>query len=99
VVVDAIPTSVKNWQEGKMLMEILDEMLQHGRTSSGLKERLAASYACKAAVKAGDPLKPEEMNFLVSRLFSTSNPYTCPHGRPAVIKMTVEELNRLFGRT
>jgi DNA mismatch repair protein MutL len=98
-IIDAIPTSVKNWQEGKMLKEILDEMLQHGRVSSGLKERLAASYACKAAVKAGDPLKPEEMSYLISRLFSTSNPYTCPHGRPAVIKMTVEELNRLFGRT
>jgi DNA mismatch repair protein MutL len=99
VVVDAIPTSVRNWREGKMLVDILDEMLQHGRAASGLKERLAASYACKAAVKAGDPLKPEEMSHLINRLFTTSNPYTCPHGRPAVIKMTIEELNRLFGRT
>jgi DNA mismatch repair protein MutL len=99
VVVDAIPTSVRNWREGKMLADILDEMLQHGNAASGLKERLAASYACKAAVKAGDPLKPGEMSHLINRLFTTSNPYTCPHGRPAVIKMTLEELERLFGRT
>jgi len=98
VVVDAIPTSVKNWEQGKMLQALLDEMASYGKLSSGLKERLAVTYACKAAVKAGDPLKPAEMEFLISRLFATENPYTCPHGRPAVIKITTDELARKFGR-
>jgi DNA mismatch repair protein MutL len=63
-----------------------------------LKQRLATSYACKAAIKAGDRLSPEEMQALVDRLFATKEPFSCPHGRPTLIKIPLEEFDHRFGR-
>ena len=61
-------------------------------------KRLAASYSCKAAVKAGDPLTEEEMRALVDQLFATENPFYCPHGRPIIINLTIDELDKRFER-
>jgi DNA mismatch repair protein MutL len=63
-----------------------------------LLEALAASRACKAAVKMHHPLAPAEMEALVGELFTAENPYACPHGRPVVLKMTDADLERRFGR-
>ncbi|MFH0914056.1 MAG: DNA mismatch repair endonuclease MutL [Chloroflexota bacterium] len=76
----------------------LREMLESFRTGSW-EERLAASLACHSAVRAGETLSPEEMRELVSRLEAVANPHTCPHGRPTVICLTTERLEREFGRT
>jgi DNA mismatch repair protein MutL len=59
---------------------------------------LAASFACKAAVKAGDQMSKDEMVMLVNRLFSTEHPYYCPHGRPIIMQLSLEELDRRFER-
>ena len=61
-------------------------------------DSLAASYACKAAIKAGDILNDDEMHSLVDRLFATKNPYFCPHGRPIIINLSLEELDKRFER-
>ena len=52
-----------------------------------------------AAIKAGDKLSEKEMRLLVDQLFATTMPYVCPHGRPIVIKIPLEELDKRFGRT
>ena len=57
------------------------------------------SYSCKTAIKAGDKLNEKEMRLLIDQLFATSMPYVCPHGRPIVIKISLEEFDRRFGRT
>ena len=98
VVVDAIPAGLKRWGRGEALIEIVDEVLDSGGVSFGLKQRLATSYACKAAIKAGDRLSPEEMQALVDRLFATREPFSCPHGRPTLIKIPLEEFDHRFGR-
>ncbi|HEY8552766.1 MAG TPA: DNA mismatch repair endonuclease MutL [Thermaerobacter sp.] len=54
--------------------------------------------ACKAAIKAGDRLHPREMAQLLADLAACQQPYACPHGRPTVIRLGVEELERRFGR-
>ena len=54
--------------------------------------------ACKAAIKAGDPLHPAEMDRLLRDLAACRQPYTCPHGRPTVVRLGVEQLERMFGR-
>lgn len=64
-----------------------------------VKDNLAKSYSCKAAIKAGDRLTEKEMRILVDKLFATSMPYVCPHGRPIVVKIPIEELDKRFGRT
>jgi DNA mismatch repair protein MutL len=61
-------------------------------------EALAASLACKAAVKMHHPLSAPEMEALVAELFAAEQPYACPHGRPIVLQMTDSDLERRFGR-
>jgi DNA mismatch repair protein MutL len=61
-------------------------------------ETLAASMACKAAVKMHHPLSAPEMEALVAELFTAEQPYACPHGRPIVLQMTDGDLERRFGR-
>ncbi len=64
----------------------------------GILDSLAASLACKAAVKMHHPLAPLEMEALVGELFAAEQPYACPHGRPIVLQMTDSDLERRFGR-
>ncbi|PTQ52531.1 MAG: DNA mismatch repair protein MutL [Brockia lithotrophica] len=66
-------------------LEFLDEFL---------KDR-----ACKAAIKGNRRLSPEEMSGLLAELFRCSEPYTCPHGRPTIVRIGREDLERLFRRT
>ncbi|MEK7670384.1 MAG: DNA mismatch repair protein MutL, partial [Bacteroidota bacterium] len=63
------------------------------------RDKLAKSFSCKAAIKAGDRLNPAEMVSLIDHLFATQMPYVCPHGRPVVVKISIEELDKRFGRT
>ncbi|MGQ9800157.1 MAG: DNA mismatch repair endonuclease MutL [Candidatus Saccharicenans sp.] len=62
------------------------------------REKILATMACKAAVKAGQPLRREEMEFLASELFATGNPGLCPHGRPVVIRLDRTRIERTLGR-
>ena len=61
-------------------------------------DQIAAIYACKSAIKAGDQLNIEERIHLVDRLFSTDHPYYCPHGRPIIINLSINELDQRFER-
>ena len=66
--------------------------------SRHILESLAASMACKAAVKMHHPLSAPEMEALMAELFAAEQPYACPHGRPIVLQMTDSDLERRFGR-
>jgi DNA mismatch repair protein MutL len=61
-------------------------------------KRFASAFACGAAIKAGQKLSQEEMNALVNSLFAAKNPYTCPHGRPTLVRISLDELGRRFLR-
>ena len=98
VLVNAYPASVQNWQDGNLLREMVQEIGELGFRESGLTEQIATSYSCHAAIKAGDPLNAPTMAWLVERLFSTSMPYVCPHGRPIIVKIDTKELDKRFGR-
>jgi DNA mismatch repair protein MutL len=62
------------------------------------QKRFAAAFACGAAIKAGQALGQDEMNALLNGLFSTEDPYICPHGRPTVVRFSLDELSRRFLR-
>ncbi|MDD5132096.1 MAG: DNA mismatch repair endonuclease MutL [bacterium] len=55
--------------------------------------------ACHAAVRFGDELQPSQISTIINSLTNTNNPYTCPHGRPTLIKLSRAELNKRFERT
>lgn len=98
VAVDAVPAGVgPRWRDGELFSEIVGELAEGG-TGAGLKEKLAAVYSCRAAIKAGEPLSPKQMQQLIDQLFATEQPFVCPHGRPTLIRVPLEDLDRQFGR-
>jgi DNA mismatch repair protein MutL len=100
VIIEGIPADVRVGSEALILQDVLDEYRNNEHTQSmDARDNLAKSFACKAAIKAGDRLNTSEMLVLIDQLFATQMPYVCPHGRPIVVKITVEELDRRFGRT
>jgi len=96
---EAVPAGLPHASEAGLLAELLDEYREGREGRLEPQEALAASFACKAAIKSGDPLSPSEMNALIDELFATDFPYTCPHGRPTVIYLTLTEVDRRFRRT
>jgi DNA mismatch repair protein MutL len=100
IVIDGIPGDVRSGREESILREVLEAYEEFGETKllSG-REALAASFGCRAAIKSGDKLTQEEMHVLIEQLFQTDMPYVCPHGRPIVIKLAIDELDRRFGRS
>lgn len=98
VAVEAVPAGLRWGNENIIIREILDHYQEFGTKDTSIQDKVAASYACKAAIKSGDPLTTEEMQNLVDRLFATSNPYFCPHGRPIIINLSLKELDKRFER-
>lgn len=80
------------------LREILKSLQDPENEDMPLQERVAAAAACAGAVKFGDSLSPVETRHLVDQLFSTSDPFHCPHGRPTLIEISFEDLEEKFGR-
>lgn len=64
----------------------------------GLLRRVAAELACKAVVKARDQLEPREVERLLLDLADAEDPYSCPHGRPTLLRISRDELERTFRR-
>ena len=101
IVIEGIPQEVKQGTEEKILLEILEEyhLNEREKKITDAKDNIAKSYSCRTAIKAGDKLSEKEMRLLIDQLFATSMPYVCPHGRPIVVKISLEEFDRRFGRT
>jgi DNA mismatch repair protein MutL len=98
--VKSVPFGFKRLESQDSLLEILEEVAgeQPYRNLEAALERIRSTVACKASVKAGDDLTMEEMNALVNELISTDYSSFCPHGRPVVIKLSKEHLDRMFHR-
>jgi len=97
VVIDTLPAGTRvNRDE---LKGLFTELAGLKTELTKRREEIAKVIACKTAIKAGDRLTPAEMQNLIDRLFACANPYICPHGRPTVIKFTLDELGHRFGRT
>jgi len=99
ILVQGIPASLKNWNEGRLLLDMLDDLAWDDKPSQENQVDLLASYACHATVRAGEPLTIPEMQNLVDQLFATDTPLSCPHGRPTLIQFTLGELEKRFGRS
>lgn len=100
IIINGIPQDVKQGKEKEVILDILELYREFAMSSiTDEKDNLAKSFACKSAIKAGDPLTEKEMLSLIDNLFACKIPYVCPHGRPVFIKLTIDELDRRFGRT
>lgn len=83
-----------------LVREVLAVVERERRTFSieHIREEIAASLACKAAIKINMPLTPEKMQWLIDELLKTQNPMTCPHGRPIIMRFGLRDIERGFKR-
>lgn len=98
VAVEGVPSGVKISDDEKILLSIIDEYKREKRDNSEIRENVAASFACHSSIRAGDSLTLEEMNALIDQLFASDEPYFCPHGRPVIIHISLDELDKRFKR-
>jgi len=96
----AVPHIVSSSNPKELFLGIVSELLSFGKSSQieKLKDKMRALLACHGAVKAGDPLSMEEAKKLLLQLEQTENPSTCPHGRPTMVEISKDELERMFKR-
>ena len=98
IIIEGTPSNLPSDEEENIIREILDHYAKTKNTSSTFIEYMASTYACKAAIKAGDKLSQLECKELVDQLFSTEYPYYCPHGRPIIVNLTLSDLDDRFER-
>ena len=98
IVIEAMPSDVKVGRESQILLDIIDYYHNEPLRDFDHMEKVAAAYACKNAIKSGELLSQVEMHNLMDQLFACETPFFCPHGRPVIITIELEELDRKFKR-
>ena len=83
----------------RLLVEFIDSLVLEvtTKTPDVLLEKLA-SLSCKAAVKGNHSMSIPEAKVMIEQLLTLNNPFHCPHGRPTIISMTKNELEKKFKR-
>jgi len=99
ILINSIPLIFIDVNVRELFFTILDSMKEVKKNSSlDLEMSKIIKNACVKSVKAGDNLHAMEIKRLIEDLANTKSPYTCPHGRPTIIKMTKYEVERMFER-
>ncbi len=100
VMIEGVPQDVRSGSETFILQDMIQEYQQNAqKLRLEKRENLAKSYSCRNAIMSGQKLSLEDMRSLIDRLFATKMPYVCPHGRPVIIRISLDQLDRMFGRT
>lgn len=95
-----VPADIPVGETEAVVREILEALQNlHQPTAQEIRHACLAITACRAAIKAGDLLNIRQMQILLDELTNTTLPYTCPHGRPSIIKFDSGELAKMFKRT
>lgn len=101
IAIKSIPTDLPASEARNLFAELLDtiEREKKGSAKTTMRDDIAASLACRAAIKINMKLTPEKMQWLIDRLLLTSSPTTCPHGRPVILRLSTKDIERGFHRT
>ena len=101
VAIRAVPADLPGSEARNMLAELLDTVDAEKKSAAPetMRDEIAASLACHAAIKVNMPLAPEKMRWLIDRLLQTSSPTTCPHGRPVILRLSTRDILKGFHRT
>jgi DNA mismatch repair protein MutL len=100
VKVDAVPALLKLEDCTKALLALAEDLegLDRGAHVQEALQRIAATTACHAAVKANDPLTYDKMTHILDELRATAYSTICPHGRPVMLRLTRREIEKNFDR-
>ncbi len=100
--VSALPPELDRDDAVELVREVLDRATSLDgvpeRAAESLAEEVAASLSCRSAIKVNHRLTVEEQRALLDDLRDTDNPYRCPHGRPIILRLSQEEMERRLGR-
>lgn len=101
VAIKSVPTDLPPSEARNLFAELLDAVDSEKRrgAKTPLRDDIAASLACRAAVKINMKLTPEKMRWLIDKLVLTTSPTTCPHGRPVILRLSMKDIERGFHRT
>lgn len=92
-----VPNTFGNPESQRFIYEIIDNIEKIGSIYDTKYDEIA-EIACKSAIKANDKISYQEAVELVNQLKECDNPYTCPHGRPIMVKMTKYDIEKMFKR-
>ena len=98
--IKAVPALLAGMDCKRLILDLLDEMNVHGRSRKmdELRSEILSVMACHPAIKVHRRLDIREMERLIADLFQCRMPHTCPHGRPTMIKFSMDEIKKLFKR-
>jgi DNA mismatch repair protein MutL len=94
-----LPATLPATAAARTVERLLDDLAEGGVPGDTLRERLAASLACHAAIKKHQQLSAAEAERLLRDLAATREPHRCPHGRPILLRLPHAEIERRIGRT
>jgi DNA mismatch repair protein MutL len=100
IAIKSVPSDLAAGEARNLLREILEtiDSEKRGGARETWRDEIAASLACRAAVKINMPLTQEKMQWMIDKLLTTSSPTTCPHGRPVILRLTMRDIERAFHR-
>lgn len=100
ILIQSVPEIISQKSLKNVLREIIDKLINEKSINSGadLIDEMIEFMACRSAIKADEKINKKEMENIVVDLFESSNPFRCPHGRPILIKMSREDIDRGVGR-
>ena len=101
IIVQAVPDPHPYFDPERCLREMIDDLVEGSdltRSAKNQHEKIAMTFSCKGAIKAGQALSESEMQDLFDQLFATELPYHDVHGRPTIVRLSKSELERKFGR-
>jgi DNA mismatch repair protein MutL len=100
--ISALPPEIEADEGSELVIEVLDRATAFDgvprRVASQVEEELAAGLSCRGAIKVNHRLTDVEQRALLDDLAETTNPYRCPHGRPIILRLGQEEMERRLGR-
>ena len=98
--VHAVPTCLSGQDVDAVIKGVLDDITNGAKPSNmqGRVEEILTYMSCRSAIKFGQSLSPDEMQALILQMEKLERPYTCPHGRPTMVSLSLNELERMFGR-
>jgi DNA mismatch repair protein MutL len=97
-IVQAAPSILKDRDIKTVIYDVLADLASYDLARIDLADELVKLTSCRAAIKAGDVLGREEMTSVLDQLHRCALPFTCPHGRPTTLTITIEELEKRFRR-
>ena len=99
IVIRSHPTWLPEYALEEAIRKIIDIIITEEDFSElKFSDRISMTMACKMSIKGNDAITLEDMEYLLNKLIQTDNPYTCPHGRPTIIKYTKYDLEKMFKR-